>query len=309
LAFEPADGRGALGARRPPCYKVIVKTRIVTIIVIGAVPFVLAATIGAAETRRVVAAFYPVAYAAQQIGGPSVTVQNLTPAGAEPHDLELRPSDAVSIQRADLVLYLGKGFQPAVEKAVRSTHAHGVDLLAGVRLRTGRDEQGHPALDTHVWLDPMRYAEMASRIGSALGRPRATTAFLARLRALDAQYRAGLAHCQRRTIVTSHAAFGYLAARYRLVQLALEGLSPEAEPSPKALAKLIDEVRRSHATTVFFETLVSPKLAETVARDAHVRTAVLDPIEGLTPDAVSRGATYFTVMRANLATLRLALGC
>jgi len=109
--------------------------------------------------------------------------------------------------------------------------------------------------------------------------------------------------------VTSHAAFGYLAARYGLTQLALEGLSPEAEPSPKALAQLIAEVRRSRATTVFFETLVSPKLAQTVARNAHVETAVLDPIEGLTPAAVGRGASYFTVMRENLGALRLALGC
>ena len=284
------------------------KTRIVTIIVAGGVLLVLPAASGA-ETRRVVAGFYPIAYAAQDIGGATVSVQNLTPAGAEPHDLELRPSDVVSIQRADLVLYLGEGFQPAVEKAVKSTHAHGVDLLAGFRLRSGKDEQGHQALDPHVWLDPLRYAELASRIGGALGRPRATAAFVARLRALDAQYRAGLARCSRKTIVTSHAAFGYLAARYGLTQLALEGLSPEAEPSPKALAKHIAEVRRSQATTVFFETLVSPKLAQTVARDAHVKAAVLDPIEGLSPDALHQGATYFTVMRSTLATLRLALGC
>lgn len=255
------------------------------------------------------AAFYPVAYAAQEIGGASVAVRNLTPAGAEPHDLELKPSDVVSIQRADLVLYLGEGFQPAVEKAVAATHAHAVDLLTGLELRRGKDEQGNPALDPHVWLDPVRYAQMAARIGRAFGRPQPTAAYVARLRALDARYRAGLARCTRRTIVTSHAAFGYLAGRYGLTQLALEGMSPEAEPSPKALAKLIADVRRSHATTVFFETLVSPKLAETVARDAHVKTAVLDPIEGLTPDAVKRGATYFTVMRANLAALRRALGC
>ena len=290
-------------------YSDLVKTRIVTITGIGLLATLIAAAATASPTRRVVAAFYPVAYAAQEIGGSTVVVRNLTPAGAEPHDLELKPSDVVSVQRADLVLYLGDGFQPAVEKAVASTHAHGVDLLAGFKLSRGKDEQGNPAVDPHVWLDPLRYAQIASRIGRALGRPRATAAYIARLHALDAQYRAGLAHCTRKTIVTSHAAFGYLAARYGLTQLALEGMSPEAEPSPKALAKLIGEVRRSQATTVFFETLVSPKLAETVARNAHVKTAVLDPIEGLTPDAVEHGATYFTVMRANLVALRLALGC
>ncbi len=285
------------------------KTRLVIISVIGVLTLALANAGGAAEQRHVVASFYPLAYAAQQVGGRSVSVQNLTPPGAEPHDLELKPSDVISIQNADLVLYLGNGFQPAVEKAVSSTHAHGIDLLAGIRQRKGSDEQGHPVPDPHVWLDPNLYAEIATRVGAALGRPRAAAAFTARLHALDAEYRTGLAHCKRHTIVTSHAAFGYLAQRYNLTQLALEGLSPEAEPSPKALASLIEEVRRSHATTVFFETLVSPKLAQTVARNAHVTTAVLDPIEGLTPDAADHGATYFTVMRSNLTTLRHALAC
>jgi zinc transport system substrate-binding protein len=215
----------------------------------------------------------------------------------------------VAIQRAALVLYLGDGFQPAVEKAISSTHARAVDLLSGMRLTPGKDEQGRQTLDPHVWLDPVRYATMATTIGRALGRPRAAAAFVARLRALDRRFREGLSRCRRRTIVTSHAAFNYLAARYGLRQLALQGLSPEAEPSPKTLASLIREVQRSGATTVFFETLVSPKLARTVARNAHVKTAVLDPLEGLTPDAANGGATYFTVMQANLAALRLALGC
>jgi zinc transport system substrate-binding protein len=285
------------------------KTRFVIISVLTFLALSLAGVSDAAKARQVVASFYPLAYAAQQIGGSSVSVDNLTPPGAEPHDLELKPSDIASIQDADLVLYLGNGFQPALERAIASTHATGIDLLSGLRLRQGRDEQGQPALDPHVWLDPLLYAQIATRIGDKLGRSRAASRFATRLRALDTQYRTGLARCKRRTIITSHAAFGYLAARYKLTQLALDGITPEAEPSPKALRDLIREVRRSHATTVFFETLVSPKLAQTVARNAHVRTAVLDPIEGLTPDAVNHGATYFSVMRANLAALRRALAC
>jgi zinc transport system substrate-binding protein len=196
-----------------------------------------------------------------------------------------------------------------VEAAVRSAHAPAVDLLSGLQLRQGKDEDGKPATDPHVWLDPLRYARIGQRIGAALDRRQAAAAFSSRLRKLDAEYRAGLARCKRRTIVTSHAAFGYIAERYRLTQLALEGLSPEAEPSPRALADLIRQVERTHATTVFFETLVSPKLAQTVARDAGVTTAVLDPIEGLTGRSQAAGATYFTVMRSNLKALRRALGC
>jgi zinc transport system substrate-binding protein len=257
----------------------------------------------------VVAAFYPVAFAAQSIGGPGTSVVNLTPSGAEPHDIELKPSDVVRIGKAQLVLYFGAGFQPAVEKAVQTTHAHALDLLAGEQLASGSGEGGKTGLDPHVWLDPVRYARIARRIGAALGRPRAAGRFAAQLNAVDAAYRLGLAHCARHTIVTSHAAFGYLSRRYGLTQLALQGLTPEAEPSPRALADLVHAVEHSHATTVFFETLVSPKLAETVAREAHVKAAVLDPIEGLTPDAIAHGATYFTVMRSNLQALRSALGC
>jgi zinc transport system substrate-binding protein len=255
-----------------------------------------------------VTAFYPVAYAAQQIAPPDAKIVNLTPAGAEPHDIELTPGDVKTIDTATLVLYLGSGFQPAVEKAVKAAHVRAIDLLAGQRLAKGEIE-GKLGLDPHVWLDPIRYAQMVTKIGQALNQPDNAAAFVTKLRVLDRAYRTGLSSCQRRIIVTSHAAFGYLSKRYGLTQLALEGLSPEAEPSPKALAKLIEQVRKTRATTVFFETLVSPKLAQTVAREAHVKTAVLDPIEGITPSALKHGATYFTVMRQNLTALRQALGC
>jgi zinc transport system substrate-binding protein len=270
---------------------------------------VFSASSPAATRKQVVASFYPLAYAAQQIGAGTVAVDNLTPVGAEPHDIELKVSDVRAIQDADLVLFFGRGFQPGVEAAVRSTRAQAIDLLNGLSLRQGKDEDGHPAADPHVWLDPLRYSRIGERIGAALNRRHAAATFASRLRKLDADYHAGLARCQRRTIVTSHAAFGYLAQRYRLTQLAIDGLSPEAEPTPRALAHLVEQVKRTHATTVFFETLVSPKIAQTVAREAGITTAVLDPIEGLTARSQTARANYFTIMRNNLKTLRHALGC
>ena len=256
----------------------------------------------------VVAAFYPLAYAAEQVGGSAVTVENLTPAGAEPHDLELTPREVGDVLRADLLLYLGAGFQPAVEKAVRGRKGRSLQFL-GTRGSSIRVDAGTGSVDPHVWLDPRRYEVIVREIGAALGRRRAAAGFVARLGRLDGDYRRGLAHCTRREVVTSHAAFGYLALRYGLRQVPLEGLTPEAEPSAKAVQRLVGEVRRTHATTVFFETLVSPKLAQTVARAAGARTAVLNPIEGLTKDEIARGEDYSTVMRANLRSLREALGC
>ncbi|HEY8777818.1 MAG TPA: zinc ABC transporter substrate-binding protein [Gaiellaceae bacterium] len=257
-------------------------------------------------SKSVVAAFYPLAYAAERIG-PSFNVQNLTPPGSEPHDLELTPQEVAAIQDASVVLYLSHGFQPAVSKAVEQARGKKVDILAGLPLHPADGAEAGLTADPHVWLDPILFARVAAKIGAALDRP--ATALVADLHSLDTEYRQGLSDCKRHEIVTSHAAFGYLAARYGLEQVSITGLSPEAEPTPQQLAHVIQIVRRTHATTVFFETLVSPRLADTVAREVGARTAVLDPIEGLTPAEQKRGDNYLTLMRRNLAALRKALAC
>jgi zinc transport system substrate-binding protein len=251
--------------------------------------------------ERVVAAFYPLAFAAQKIGGDRVDVVNLTPAGAEPHDLEVTPSTVRELRSADLVLLLGHGFQPQLEKAAGGSSV--LLLLDTPGLQ--RYQNGDP----HVWLDPIRFSLIVKRIGSALHAPGPAERLIAQLHVLDAEYRQGLAHCARREIVTSHEAFAYLGERYGLHQVAITGLTPEAEPSPRDLERVVSIVRSTHATTIFFETLVSPRIAETVASETSAETAVLNPIEGLTPDEAKAGEDYFTVMRSNLAHLRSALGC
>ena len=258
----------------------------------------------------VVAAFYPLAWAADRIAGDDTRVVNLTPPGAEPHDVELSPGDVERVHEADLVLYLGGGFQPVLEQALTTRTGPSLDLLEGRTLVEGEDEEGGgAATDPHVWLDPVLFAELVREIGQALGREQPAAGLAARLHALDDELRAGLEQCERREIVTSHAAFGYFAKRYGLEQIALTGLSPEAEPAPGDLVRLVDAVKASGATTVFFETLVPDELARTVAREAGATTETLDPLEGLTEAELGEGEDYFSVMRANLAALRKALGC
>jgi zinc transport system substrate-binding protein len=247
----------------------------------------------------VVAAFYPLAWAAEEVAGTAVEVHDLTPAGAEPHDLELTPRDVERVRDADVVLYL-RGFQPALDDALEGASGRAVDLARADTAAAG---------DPLVWLDPRRYADTVERIAAALGPKASPDALLARLRRLDGDYARGLAACRRRQFVTAHAAFGHLAARYGLEQIPLAGLEPEAEPSPQELERLAQVVARSGATTVFTEPLASGRAATTVAREAGVRTAVLDPIEGLTPDRVEAGDDYVTVMRRNLRALRQALDC
>lgn len=263
-----------------------------------AVVFALAGCGGSADngSATVVAAFYPLAWAAERVGGEGVEVRNLTPPGAEPHDVELSPRDVEAIRDADLVLYAGSGFQPAVEDAVRERNGPSIDVLDG-------DD------DPHVWLDPVRFANVVEEIGRALGRSEAAGELAVELRRLNGDYRRGLERCARRTLVAAHAAFGHLAARYRLTQLSLTGRSPEAEPGPRELERLVDAVHDSGATTVFAEPLVSDRVAKTVAREAGAAVAILDPLEGLTRERIEAGDDYLSVMRENLAALRKALGC
>jgi zinc transport system substrate-binding protein len=264
---------------------------------------------GAADRKQVVAAFYPMAWVAQQVGDGRVQVSNLTPTGAEPHDLELNPDQLDHLLDADLAVVMGKGFQPAVEDATGQRD--------GVTLRI-LDELPTKPGDPHVWLDPVLMRKVVALVQSALTKadPKGAAVYAhnakvldAKLQALDARYRDGLASCARHEIVTGHEAFGYLARRYGLQQQGVAGLAPDSEPDPKRIAQLADLVTRDGVTTVFTESLVSPRLAQTLAREAGVHTAVLNPLEGLTDKERARGDDYLTVMDANLAKLRTALGC
>lgn len=249
---------------------------------------------------EVVAGFYPLAFAAEEIGGERVEVANLTPAGAEPHDVELSVRDVERVRSADVVLFLGDGFQPSLEEAAGSADGEAVDLLAGLDRIEG---------DPHVWLDPVRFAAVVERIGAVLGAEASARELAARLGALDDELRTGLADCERREVVTAHDAFAYLGERYDLELIPIAGVSPEAEPSARDLERVADLVRARGATTVFVEPLLSPEVGETVARETGAETAVLDPLEGLTEEALDGGEDYFSVMRANLAALREGLGC
>lgn len=287
------------------------------------------------DTVHVVAAFYPLEFIAERVGTEHVSVTGLTPPGVEAHDLELTPSQVADVSQADLVLFLND-FQPAVDDAVAEyagdrafdvaamvpllaadgEHGHrheGGAEDAGDEQGPGHGEGGEP--DPHLWLDPGRLATIAEALAGQLSArdPDNAASYAANLEALhgelaglDAEYAAGLADCQRREIVVSHAAFGYLADRYDLHQVAITGLSPEDEPSPQRLAEVIHEAEGHDATTIFFEVLVNPAVAEVIATEVGAETAVLDPVEGLAADS---DQDYLSLMRANLDALRSALEC
>lgn len=266
---------------------------------------------------KVVTAFYPLQFISERIGGPAVEVDNLTKPGIEPHDLELRPRQVGAISSAGLVVYL-KGFQPDVDKTVaQQATGHAFDAAVPVAplLDAGpHAEQEGGAKDPHVWLDPTRLATIGDQLAGRLGQadPAHAADFTERARSLradlqklDAEYATRLGDCRRHEIVTSHRAFAYLAQRYHLQQVGITGLDPESEPTARQLDAVATDARAHGTTTIFFETLVSPKIAETIAREIGAKTAVLDPLEGLSDGS----GDYLSVMRTNLNTLTTALDC
>jgi zinc transport system substrate-binding protein len=268
----------------------------------------------------VVASFYPLQFVAERLGGDCVAVTNLTPPGVEPHDLELSPDAVESIVTADLVLYLGGGFQPAVEEALPDAEGGLVDGLAVVETGPAEGEAADEGLtvDPHIWLDPTRFAEIvggaaagleAAGVAASCDVPAAADALRADLADLDEEFRTGLLGCDRDLLVTNHAAFGYLASAYGLRQEAIAGLEPDVEPSAKRIADLKDLVEREGVTTILTEELVSPNVAQTLAAETGAHTAVLFTIEGLSDEEVAAGEDYRSLMQKNLETLRVALGC
>lgn len=258
----------------------------------------------------VVASFYPLFEAAERVGGDRVEVRSLVPPGIEPHDVELTSRDADALLDADVVLFVGGGFQPAVQEFVASREGGSVDVL-------GSFPPGS-RVDPHVWLDPVKMQAIVERIAEGFSEadPPGSSAYAANARDYGAEiarvhqdYLDGLASCDRRLIVATHAAFGHLAARYGLQQEAISGPAPEAEPDPRRFADLADLVRRGGVTTIFTEPLTSADVAATLARETGAGTAALNPLEGLTEEQAARGETYISVMRRNLEVLRAALGC
>ncbi|MDX6325631.1 MAG: zinc transport system substrate-binding protein [Nocardioidaceae bacterium] len=259
-----------------------------------------------AQGTHVVASFYPLAYVTARIGGSHVDVTDLTRPGQEPHDLELTVQQTADVADASLVVY-AKGFQAAVDDAVSSTspaHVAEVSGAAGIR-----------ADDPHFWLDPQRLSRVAAQVekGLAEADPAHRAAFEANLAGLqrdlakvDQEYRRGLSTCATRTMVVSHDAFSYLG-KYGLSFAAINGRSPDAEPSPARLAQLRQLIQEDHLSTVFVEPLASPASGQTLADSLGIRTAVLDPIEGLT--TAEKGSDYLDLMRRNLDALRSAGRC
>lgn len=296
----------------------------IAVAIVGLLAYAIATrrsvTTNSSNTIQVTTSFYPLYFFTTRIAGELATVYNITPAGAEPHDYEPTPQDIAHIEDSALLVLNGGALEAWGEDEVEALQGSSTAVLVvGEDLADQTvEEDSETVRDPHVWLDPVRAKTQAQRIADELihidpshadaYRMNVATLF-ADLDRLDREFVSVLSTCQKNAFVTSHNAFGYLAERYDLTQVSILGLSPDEEPSAEALAQVVDFAQLYDVSYIFFESLVSPKLAETLANEVGAQTLVLNPLEGLTQEELARGENYITVMQQNLANLQTALVC
>ncbi|WDF49170.1 metal ABC transporter substrate-binding protein [Paenibacillus sp. KACC 21273] len=289
------------------------------------------------DKLHIVTSFYPMQEFTSKVAGDLADVQVLVPAGTEPHDWEPTAQDIAKMTDADMLVYNGGGVESWIDQVKDTLGDSGpklVDASNGIQLMASTEEEhegeeagheeehateeahDHGEFDPHVWLSPIQAQTEVRNIETGLTAldpnhaadyKKNADAYIAELQKLDAEYKAGLSNVKRKDFITQHAAFAYLAHDYGLTQVPIAGLSPEQEPSAEAMAKIVDFAKQNNVKTIFFETLVSSNVAKTIADEVGAKTAVLNPLEGLTSEETSAGENYISVMRTNLAALEKAL--
>ncbi|MEK7148521.1 MAG: zinc ABC transporter substrate-binding protein [Patescibacteria group bacterium] len=270
---------------------------------------------------RIVASFYPLSYVAKAIGGDFVTVRNLVPAGVEPHDFQPSPRDLVEIGNADILLYNGASLEPWIKSWEQGNTPRPKRIVNMANALKGQGVnfiKSDGVIDPHFWLDPVimkseteiirdvliqidpahkdMFNDNSSRLYDSLG-------------LLDLRFREGLSMCASRDVVVLHKAFNYLARQYGFSAISIVGISPDAEPSSKELARIIELVRAKGVKHIFSETVASPKFSDLIAREVGGTTLLINTIESLTPNEVQLGEDYISKMETNLNNLRKAMSC
>lgn len=282
------------------------------------------------EKLKVVATFYPLAFLAEEIGGTEVDLTNLVPVGSEPHDFEPSPSQIADLTSANVVLYLGEGFEPWMEDLeleLETKEVLAVELNGQLSLLEPEDHleeeneeehDDHGAYDPHTWLDPLLMQDLAIQVGKAFAKADPenealysanTQALLTELQALHESYAETLSACANDTVLVSHDAMHYLAERYSFKAISVSGLSPDDEPSADRLTELADFAKENKSQYILFETLANPDVAETLAEEAGLLPLSFNPLEGLKKEQVEAGEDYLSIMQENLKNISTGLLC
>ena len=273
---------------------------------------------------KVMASFYTMYDFAKKIGGNKVEVTNMVPAGTEPHDWEPSTKDLIELEKSNVFIYNGAGMEQWVDDVLESLDTEeltSVEASKGIKLLKDNDAHEHDhehesENDPHVWLDPQNAKYEMNQIKKALIKvdPENKNYYednykkqAAKCDELDQLYKKELAKVSKRELVVAHEAFGYLCHAYDLEQMGIEGLSADDEPDPKQMSEVIEFAKKHKVKTIFFEELVSPKVAKTIAKETGASAKKLDPLEGLSNKRIKAGEDYFSVMKQNLSAIKEAL--
>ncbi len=289
-----------------------IRTFLTCVVAVGVIAVSASCSQAESSSKKIVTSFYPLEFVAHHIVGNDFDVDNVTPLGAEPHDLELTPQTTQEILDAKLVIIMGDGFQPGIEKTAQSREGKTLKVLPSVL------ENSSKGVDPHIWLDPILFKKVVKEIArnvialnadkKEIYQQRADE-LITKLDVLDREFTAAFSQCRTKTFITSHDAFSRLAQRYGLIQESIAGISPENEPSPERIATLSKLAREKNISVIFTEELVSEKVAQSLSNDAGLETQILSPLEGLTQAQHKNDVDYFDLMRDNLARLTAALEC
>lgn len=269
---------------------------------------------------QIVTSFYPLFFFTTQIVQDRADVYNITPAGAEPHDYEPTTKDMVKIENSQILIINGGKFEAWADNVQNILGKQNISIIDINKNLVDQDnvEKNIQTRDPHFWLDPILAKKEVELITQNLiiADPTNTNFYtnnskilIDKLENLNTKFKTELSNCQKKDIITSHAAFKYLAQKYNFNQMAISGLSPDEEPTPKQLANTADLAQKNKIQYIFFESLVNPKLANTIAQEIGAKTLILNPIEGLTDEEIKNGKNYFTEMQNNLTNLKIALQC
>lgn len=268
---------------------------------------------------NVCTSFYCMYDFANKIGKDKINIKNLVPSGIEPHDYEPSPSDIATLEKADILIYNGAGMEGWIDKVLSSLNNKKlivVETSRGLKLLKNKDEDIDLKYDPHVWLNPQNAKKQMEIIKEAfiLKDPENKAyyeknyeEYAKKIDELDKEYKDAVSNFKSKDIIVSHSAFGYLCDAYGLNQIAIEGLLADTEPTPSKMAQIVRLAKEKNVKYIFFEELISPKVAQTIAKEVNAKTAVLNPLEGLSDEDIKSNKDYFSIMRENLKVLKEAL--
>jgi zinc transport system substrate-binding protein len=284
----------------------------------------------------IITSVFPLQEFAEAVAGERGEVSLLLPPGAEIHTWRPRASDIIKLTAADVFIYVGADLEPWLHDMMKSVKnselrvleaSQGLSLLGENDVHPKHEEEKdaeeknheHLSVDPHVWLDFENDQIIVDRIEAILselfpeGRPffsRNALIYKKKLQKLDQKYQERLSNCLQRTfILGGHAAFGYLARRYRLNQIALYGLSPNSKPTPRKLAEVVDLAKEHQIKVIYFEDYVSDELAKVMAKEVGAETLVLNAGANISKEQLKSGITFLEIMEKNLENLRHGLHC